>query len=54
MAQLVGDMYRNEAIAGEVDFTHSGLRPGSRARDSLRKWLNAGPSFKYAPDAVSR
>jgi 3-oxoacyl-[acyl-carrier protein] reductase len=30
VAQLVGDMYRNEAIAGEVYFIHGGLRLGSR------------------------
>lgn len=30
VAQLVGDIYRNEAIAGEVYFIHGGLRLGSR------------------------
>ncbi|MFY9941249.1 MAG: hypothetical protein WAK57_03675 [Desulfobacterales bacterium] len=30
IAQLVGDMYRNEAIAGDVYFIHGGLRLGSR------------------------
>jgi len=30
IAQLVGDMYKNEAIAGEVYFIHGGLRLGSR------------------------
>lgn len=30
VAQLVGDMYKNEAIAGEVFFIHGGLRLGSR------------------------
>ncbi len=30
IAQLMGDMYRNEAIAGEVFFIHGGLRLGSR------------------------
>lgn len=30
VAQLVGDLYRNEAIAGEVYFIHGGLRLGSR------------------------
>lgn len=30
VAQLVSDIYRNEAIAGEVYFIHGGLRLGSR------------------------
>jgi 3-oxoacyl-[acyl-carrier protein] reductase len=30
IAQLVGDIYRNEAIAGEVFFIHGGLRLGSK------------------------
>jgi 3-oxoacyl-[acyl-carrier protein] reductase len=30
VAQLVGDLYRNEAMAGEVYFIHGGLRLGSR------------------------
>ena len=30
VAQLVGDIYRNEAIAGDVYFIHGGLRLGSR------------------------
>lgn len=30
VAQLVGDLYRNEAIAGDVYFIHGGLRLGSR------------------------
>jgi 3-oxoacyl-[acyl-carrier protein] reductase len=30
VAALVGDLYRNEAIAGEVYFIHGGLRLGSR------------------------
>lgn len=30
VAQLVGDIYKNEAIAGEVFFIHGGLRLGSR------------------------
>ncbi len=30
IAQLVGDIYRNEAIAGEVFYIHGGLRLGSR------------------------
>jgi len=30
VAQLVGALYRNEAIAGEVYFIHGGLRLGSR------------------------
>jgi len=29
-AQLVGDIYRNEAMAGDVYFIHGGLRLGSR------------------------
>jgi 3-oxoacyl-[acyl-carrier protein] reductase len=29
VAQLVGDIYRNEALAGEVYFIHGGLRLGS-------------------------
>ena len=28
--ELVGDIYRNEAIAGDVYFIHGGLRLGSR------------------------
>jgi len=30
VAQLVGDIYRNEALAGEVFFIHGGLRLGSK------------------------
>jgi 3-oxoacyl-[acyl-carrier protein] reductase len=30
VAQLVGDIYRNEAMAGDVYFIHGGLRLGSR------------------------
>jgi 3-oxoacyl-[acyl-carrier protein] reductase len=30
VAQLVGDIYRNEALAGEVFFIHGGLRLGSQ------------------------
>ncbi len=30
VAQLVGDLYRNEAMAGDVYFIHGGLRLGSR------------------------
>jgi 3-oxoacyl-[acyl-carrier protein] reductase len=30
VAQLVGDLYRNEAIAGDVFFIHGGLRLGSK------------------------
>ncbi len=30
VAQLVGDIYKNEALAGEVFFIHGGLRLGSR------------------------
>lgn len=30
VAQLVGDIYRNEALAGDVYFIHGGLRLGSR------------------------
>lgn len=30
VAQLVGDIYRNEALTGEVYFIHGGLRMGSR------------------------
>jgi len=30
VAQLVGDIYRNEAIAGDVYFIHGGLRLGSK------------------------
>ena len=30
VAQLVGDLYRNEAIAGDVYFIHGGLRLGSK------------------------
>lgn len=30
VAQLVGDLYRNEACAGDVYFIHGGLRLGSR------------------------
>ncbi len=30
VAQLVGDVYKNEALAGEVFFIHGGLRLGSR------------------------
>jgi 3-oxoacyl-[acyl-carrier protein] reductase len=29
VASLVGELYRNEAIAGEVFFIHGGLRQGS-------------------------
>ena len=30
VAQLVGDIYRNESLAGEVFFIHGGLRLGSK------------------------
>ena len=30
VASLVGELYRNEALAGEVFFIHGGLRLGSR------------------------
>ena len=30
VASLVGELYRNEALAGEVFFVHGGLRLGSR------------------------
>jgi 3-oxoacyl-[acyl-carrier protein] reductase len=30
VATLVGDIYRNEALAGEVFFIHGGLRLGSK------------------------
>ena len=30
VASLVGELYRNEAVAGEVFFIHGRLRPGSR------------------------
>jgi 3-oxoacyl-[acyl-carrier protein] reductase len=30
IASLVGELYRNEALAGEVYFIHGGLRLGSR------------------------
>jgi 3-oxoacyl-[acyl-carrier protein] reductase len=30
VASLVGELYRNEAMAGEVFFIHGGLRLGSR------------------------
>jgi len=30
VAALVGDIYRNEALAGEVFFIHGGLRLGSK------------------------
>ena len=30
VAMLVGDLYRNEAIAGDVFFIHGGLRLGSK------------------------
>jgi 3-oxoacyl-[acyl-carrier protein] reductase len=30
VAQLVGDLYRNEAIAGDVYFINGGLRLGSK------------------------
>jgi 3-oxoacyl-[acyl-carrier protein] reductase len=30
VAMLVGDIYRNEALAGEVFFIHGGLRLGSK------------------------
>jgi 3-oxoacyl-[acyl-carrier protein] reductase len=30
VVSLVGELYRNEAIAGEVFFIHGGLRLGSR------------------------
>ena len=29
-ASLVGELYRNEALAGDVYFIHGGLRLGSR------------------------
>jgi hypothetical protein len=29
-AQLIGDIHRNQALAGEVFFIHGGLRLGSR------------------------
>ena len=30
VAALVGELYRNEALAGEVFYIHGGLRLGSR------------------------
>jgi 3-oxoacyl-[acyl-carrier protein] reductase len=30
VASLVGELYRNEALAGDVFFIHGGLRLGSR------------------------
>ncbi len=30
VASLVGELYRNEALAGEVFFIHGGLRLGSK------------------------
>jgi 3-oxoacyl-[acyl-carrier protein] reductase len=30
VATLVGDIYRNEALAGDVFFIHGGLRLGSK------------------------
>jgi 3-oxoacyl-[acyl-carrier protein] reductase len=30
VASLVGELYRNEAMAGDVFFIHGGLRLGSR------------------------
>ena len=30
IASLVGELYRNEALAGDVYFIHGGLRLGSR------------------------
>lgn len=30
VAALVGDLYRNEAMAGDVYYIHGGLRMGSR------------------------
>jgi 3-oxoacyl-[acyl-carrier protein] reductase len=30
VASLVGELYRNEALAGDVYFIHGGLRLGSR------------------------
>jgi 3-oxoacyl-[acyl-carrier protein] reductase len=30
VAQLVGDLYRNEALSGDVYYIHGGLRLGSR------------------------
>jgi 3-oxoacyl-[acyl-carrier protein] reductase len=30
IASLVGELYRNEAIAGDVFFIHGGLRLGSK------------------------
>jgi len=30
VASLVGDIYRNEALAGDVFFIHGGLRLGSK------------------------
>jgi 3-oxoacyl-[acyl-carrier protein] reductase len=30
IASLVGEIYRNEALAGDVFFIHGGLRLGSR------------------------
>ena len=30
VASLIGELYRNEAIAGETFFIHGGLRLGSR------------------------
>jgi 3-oxoacyl-[acyl-carrier protein] reductase len=30
VASLIGELYRNEALAGEVFFIHGGLRMGSR------------------------